>query len=362
MRISTLNFFAQDEQITRVADAIELNVSPLPANAPPSFKGLTVGKLILTASMDKTRIKADEVIQFQLLTQINGTLANTPAFEFPDIEGFKVFPPTEKTQNREQQGQIITTRQQTWLLKPTIGGKIKIPSFSMGYFDPQLKQYQVASTRDFEVDVMGTPMNFSTNAVSSINPSVQANQNQANDHQTQGNSTLNQALNPAENDQNAASTTLAMKSIRLTPKVKAENQAKRSVFVWLIALIGPCLLLFDFLKIKWQQIENRNPEKKKAKQAYAQAKSLLSNKEIPLSQVLTTYLEDKFQKKLKGLSYEKLKSTLIDVLNEKQIQFLIDLLEEEAFNRYSQAQPNQETRNQQMKAMNAYLDEIERKA
>lgn len=358
MRISTLNFFAQDESITRVADAIELNVSPLPPNAPTGFKGLTVGKVSLIASMDKTKVKADEVIQFNLITQINGTLANTPAFEFPEVDGFKVFPPTEKTQNREQQGQLITTRQQTWLLKPTIGGKIKIPPFSMAYFDPQLKQYQVANTREFEIEVIGTPMNFSTNTVSVVSPSQNPTQN--------SNPAQNQTTSSTENPQAQSQTDapLTMKSIRLTPQVKAENQTKRSFFVWLIALIGPALLLLDLLKEKWQQIENRNPEKKKAKQAYAQAKSQLktiksATHQESVSAVLISYLEDKFNKKLKGLSYDKLKAVLGDILSEKQVQFLIDLLDQEAFNRYSQSQNSQETRDQQIKAVDDYLEQIE---
>ena len=155
LSVSNLGFFSEEESFTQSAAEVTLTVKPLPPNPPKGFGGLTVGEVKLSATMDRNRVRIDEGIQLHLQTQTTGLLTNTPTLDLPFIEGMKSFPPTQRESTREVQGKIVSTRTQTWLLKPTREGRVKIPSLSLVYFDPILGQYRVARTRTLTAIVKG---------------------------------------------------------------------------------------------------------------------------------------------------------------------------------------------------------------
>jgi hypothetical protein len=358
MRIARMSFFSEEEEILRIAEAKPIKVKALPTGAPTTFKGLTVGKVVLQAAIDRNRLNADESFQYTLTTQIEGLLANTPPFEMPQIDGFKIFTPSEKTQTRVQNQRLITVRQQTWLIKPSKGGSLTFPPIQISYFDPQLAQYQTATTRDFKIEVTGIPVAQTPQSLN--NPSNPSNPS-------------NPLSQSQPSDQMPISTGLvSLKAIKTELSQPSQKRQSSWLFLIFIAAIGPSLLLFTVVRQRLSAWEAQNPGLKKAKYAYQSAKEKLSiyqaqvkaqanesASQISISSILITYLEDKYQIKLKGATYDKYRDILKDLMDAKTIEDLISQLTQEDFRRYSSERLGTEALSQQIKEIEAILTKLE---
>ncbi|MCA9559173.1 MAG: BatD family protein, partial [Myxococcales bacterium] len=73
------------QQLERSAPPLPVTVKALPQSGRPAgFRGPTVGRLDLRASVDRRRVSADEGVQLTVQTRIEGMIANTPELELPD--------------------------------------------------------------------------------------------------------------------------------------------------------------------------------------------------------------------------------------------------------------------------------------
>lgn len=140
----------------RESAAVPIVVRPLPADGQPAdFKGPAVGKLTLQAGADRTRVKAGEGVQFSITTTIDGMLQNVPPIELPEIDGFRVFPPSSNETVRLFNDRLRGVRRQSWLMRPTRNGALTVPSIAISYFDPETGRYHVARTRALDVVASG---------------------------------------------------------------------------------------------------------------------------------------------------------------------------------------------------------------
>jgi hypothetical protein len=153
--LSNRGFFSEEDSLTQKIEAVKINVKALPKPAPKGFQGLNVGEVNIKAMVDRTRVRQDEGIQLHIHTTTTGMLTNTPAIDLPFIDGIRSFPPTQRESKQEQGKKLISKRTQTWLLKPTREGKVKIPSIKMVYFDTKTGRYKTAKTRSFTIKVKG---------------------------------------------------------------------------------------------------------------------------------------------------------------------------------------------------------------
>lgn len=141
---------------TRESEPVAITVKPLPSKGRPAdFRGSAVGAVKLQAAADRTRIKGDQGVQFTVITTVDGLLQNVPPVELPDIDGFRVFPPSNNENVRLFNEALRGTRRQTWLMRPTRDGTLTIPSMSLPYFDPKAGRYRVARTRKLTVQASG---------------------------------------------------------------------------------------------------------------------------------------------------------------------------------------------------------------
>lgn len=146
------------QQLERSAPPLPVTVKALPQTGRPAdFRGPTVGRLDLRASVDRRRVSADEGVQLTVQTRIEGMIANTPELELPDLPDFRVFPPTTRTDVRDEGDTVVGVRTQTWLLKPKKAGRLTIPALSLPTFDPSTARYAVQRTRPLTVEVRGEP-------------------------------------------------------------------------------------------------------------------------------------------------------------------------------------------------------------
>jgi hypothetical protein len=107
--------------------------------------------------LDRRRVKTGEGIQLDVETRIEGLMQNVPEITLPDLDGFQVFPSTKDVKRIKRGERQINLRKQTWLLRPQRAGRLKIPAFSIAYFDPDSGRYKTARSRSLTVTVSGKP-------------------------------------------------------------------------------------------------------------------------------------------------------------------------------------------------------------
>jgi tetratricopeptide (TPR) repeat protein len=155
LRVSSLGFFSEEDELTQSAPVVPVIVKPLPPGAPSDFKGPAVGSVRAQLTVDRTRVRLDEGVQLNIITTTDGLLSNTPPFELPVVEGLRSFTPTSRESHTERDGKTLSTRTQTWLLKPTRPGGVTIPELRLPFFNPVTGQYEVATTPATRLEVSG---------------------------------------------------------------------------------------------------------------------------------------------------------------------------------------------------------------
>lgn len=143
-------------KVERVSPTVPIEVKPLPqAGRPKGFDGATVGALKLQAAADRTKVSANEGVQFTLIATVDGMLQNVPKVELSGVDGFRVFPPSGQETVRLTNDSLRGVRRQSWLMRPTRNGELTIPAMSIPYFDPVAGRYKIAKSRPIRVKATG---------------------------------------------------------------------------------------------------------------------------------------------------------------------------------------------------------------
>lgn len=295
LTLSSLGFGRREESLTVLTPAQTIEVKPLPPNPPKGFKGPTVGDVKLEAIVDRTRLRADEGVQLTIKTSTDGLLHNTPPLELPYIEGLKSFTPTmreKKTQHGDRAGAV---RSQTWLLKPTKVGTLKIPSIQLPFFNPQAGEYQLAKTPVITLVITGD--------AELLDPSLSLEP---------PSSSGAQGASQARESRAVSDLGVSLKSIRS----EALPLAPQSDLRWplrLLALLSLGLWLRELLKARLKGIKalgSASSTRKTARavasaqlkelQAYTQLGNPLDHAQV--DELLRTFLERRFSLELRGLT------------------------------------------------------------
>lgn len=131
--------------------AIRIDVLPLP-DSPDTFSG-AVGNFKLTSSINKTKLKANDVLSVKVKISGAGNfkLMETPEFKFPD--GFETY------DSKVSDDIILTpkgnegTKTFEFLAVPRESGRFVIPEMKFTYFDPSSQSYNTLSTQSYNVTV-----------------------------------------------------------------------------------------------------------------------------------------------------------------------------------------------------------------
>ncbi len=133
------------------APGITIQVDPLPQR-PANFSG-GVGKYNITATIDKTEVKANDPVKLRVVVSGVGNmkLLKQPQVQFPkDFDSYdaKVTDKTQLTTNGLE-GSIIYD----YLAVPRHQGDYDIPAIEYTYFDTQANQYKTVRTEPFKLHV-----------------------------------------------------------------------------------------------------------------------------------------------------------------------------------------------------------------
>ncbi len=120
---------------------VKIKVKPLPGTKPADFSGI-VGKVSLTASLDKDSVKVNDAISLKIVLSGSGNLrlANAPDLKLPaDVE---VYDPRISDDLRNASDGTSGRKTFEYLLIPRHHGEYSIPPVSYSYFDISTRKYE----------------------------------------------------------------------------------------------------------------------------------------------------------------------------------------------------------------------------
>ena len=152
------SFFPSQEPTVVTSAPVEVEVLPLPVpGRPRSFTGL-VGRLNVSASIDRSSVETNDAVTLQLIVEGEGNLRGlaAPVIDFPG--DFEVFPP-EVTQSIDRTGSRIRgSRTYEYVLIPRSPGEKTIPPVEMSYFNAESGLYATSASEPLRLDVTGDPV------------------------------------------------------------------------------------------------------------------------------------------------------------------------------------------------------------
>ena len=151
-------FFGSQDPIVITSAPVEIEVLPLPVpGRPRSFTGL-VGRLSVSASIDRSSVETNDAVTLKLIVEGEGNLRSlaAPVIDFP--ADFEVFPPevTETIDRRDSR--IRGTKTYEYVLIPRSPGAKTIPPVELSYFDAESGLYASSASQPLRLDVSGDPV------------------------------------------------------------------------------------------------------------------------------------------------------------------------------------------------------------
>lgn len=218
------------ESITFRSQASQVEVLPLPENAPNDFIG-GVGEFSLHIEPLQGKANAGEIMSFKVIVSGYGNIHNidNPLVKLPKGVAFYGDPEIKKDisySNRGTEGSITFT----YFIQFQHGGRFTYPSVTLSYFHPKSKKYIQLKGKKQEIDVEGDQK-----------------------------SVLAEANPLHENQDSVTNTNQSEENPLATLKIENPNQFKDSLWFWPM-VVSPILfagLAFVFFKRK----KESHPEK-----------------------------------------------------------------------------------------------------
>jgi len=152
------SLFGSQVPIIVVSAPVQVEVLPLPVQGRPrSFTGL-VGRLNVSASIDRSSVETNDAVTLELIIEGEGNLRSlaAPIIDFP--ADFEVFPP-EVTESIDRTGSRIRgSRTYEYVLIPRSPGQKTIPPVEMSYFNAESGLYATSASEPLRLDVTGDPV------------------------------------------------------------------------------------------------------------------------------------------------------------------------------------------------------------
>lgn len=153
--VSRGGVWGRRQQYTLSSDPVALLALPLPKEGrPQGFVEGNVGRFQLSATVDKREVPLGQPVTLRVQASGEGNLG---AVSLPDVaselEGARVFPPTFDERKAVHHGRLYGEKLAELLVQPKEAGTFEIPAFTLRYFDPGTKRYEVARTEPITLRV-----------------------------------------------------------------------------------------------------------------------------------------------------------------------------------------------------------------
>jgi len=145
--------FGRQVQKSIASSPVKINILPLPEEGKPSdFSGI-VGNFVVSSSVDKRSVNANEAVTFKITVKGIGNLKTFPEPKILFPAGFEAYPP-KVSQKVSLTSQIVHgTKTFEYVLIPRNPGIKKIPQIKIPVFNPAKKKYEVLTTQPITLNV-----------------------------------------------------------------------------------------------------------------------------------------------------------------------------------------------------------------
>lgn len=268
---------------------VQLEVQPLPPDAPDGFSG-AVGQFSIDGWLDSAQGKVNEPLTWHLTLSGWGNISTAPDPTWPEMPGWRDFDSTATIHSEVREGHIGGSRVYERLMVPTAQGQSTVPSLEYVYFDPASGTYQTVATEPLQVSiapgdpgapVAPRPVDGQKETVEQIGTDIR--------HLKPVPSEL------AEADQPVTASGLYWAA-------------------WLFPVFGAAgYFTWQRRQRFWetnQGLARSSRARKKARKALAEAKKRNAHAYTAAGQALTTYLAEKLNQPVAGLTHEALAELL----------------------------------------------------
>jgi hypothetical protein len=267
---------------------VSLDVRPLPPGAPAGFDG-AVGQFSLEAAVDATQGRVNEPLTWRVTLSGQGNLTAAPDPAWPEMPGWRDFESEATIHTEVRDGQAVGSRVYERLLVPGTAGEFTIPSLEYYYFDPAAKRYEIARSEPVPV-VIGPG--------AAEEPTITAKDSQEEDssqEQAQAMADIHH-LKPVPSD------------LHKTGRPATESGLYWAT--WILPALGAVgYLAWQRRQRYWEKnagLVRSSRARKKARQALARARKREDGAYTAAGQILTTYLSDKLDRPVAGLTHQAL--------------------------------------------------------
>ncbi len=150
------SFRPRYEPVEVTSPSVNIEVSPIPDDAPDSFTG-AVGTFQLNAHVNREEIEVGEPIQLELTISGIGNIATVEMAEFDPPGVFELYDPNIETSIDRTGGQIRGSKKLTYVLVPRSNGTFQIPEMEMSFYNPDRNRFETIRPRPTPIKVTGTP-------------------------------------------------------------------------------------------------------------------------------------------------------------------------------------------------------------
>jgi hypothetical protein len=140
------------------SNPVEIEVLPLPeAGRPDAFTGL-VGRLEVSASIDRTDAETNDALTYRLEVSGTGNIRTLPEPELGFPSDVEVYPPDVSERVDPTEDGVRGSKIFEYVIVPRAPGQVTIPAVKLAYFDVDAGTYAAAASDPITLTVAGDPV------------------------------------------------------------------------------------------------------------------------------------------------------------------------------------------------------------
>jgi hypothetical protein len=146
---------SSSEQLSLRTSIMPVDVQALPPS-PPGFTG-AVGRISLSASVEPPELRLGEAATVTVTLSGEGNLQGLPEPPIPEVEGLKVLPPQQESEDKISGTTVRGSRTWSYPVVPERAGTYRLEVPGIPYFDPAAKKYELAKVEPIRLTALPAP-------------------------------------------------------------------------------------------------------------------------------------------------------------------------------------------------------------
>ena len=144
--------FGASREVRARSEDVKIEVSPLPAGAPPGFSG-AVGRFDMSVEATPVSVQAGDPIAVKVKVHGKGNLNAVGEPVRPQRDAFKFYDPNSRVSTGDSDGRIGGEKTFEYVAIPNRAGNWTIGPFMLAYFDPGERRYRTTRSKAVTVNV-----------------------------------------------------------------------------------------------------------------------------------------------------------------------------------------------------------------